>query len=814
MGAAERRRPVAAPGRQLRHGSTGFRFAVSSLASSVWDTDGSVSLAIGMSNVSTAASAVRIDALSIATATRLEPATLPLALGSMPKESTRFVDTRFQVPAVGPQTRYTVRLSGRVSNSAGSCGFSLSSDFTPVPRTDEVFDSTAGTSELKDLISATFPPRIGAEFDSEEGELSPATLPIGPPRVMFAPTTTETTVAALPLPSIPPSGPPDEVLFFRNTPALSFTNGVKGDPSTSGAEAGGVALVTSNGAVRLVDPTTGREEAVSAFMGVSVDDGQTFTKIDLLNLTDPADASRKTLFPEVDGGLCCDQMVLFIPNQNLFVWVGLYTPRPTDRGNGGRLRVAFATPDDIRMDFLHAWRFFDITPADVTLGGGSLDFPDLAYSDRFLYVTAQRVIRGSGVTTGLKLAIRVPLEDLVNRVPQIRREAIRVNGPDVVASSRLVQSSPFSMVWAAPADTSTLSVFAWPDGAPQALRRDVKISQFRPVRTLAVPGKDGKPVDISQFSRIDGATATEETCEFCPRQQFLYFAFNAAPNTLARPVPFVRVEKIDLSRMTAASEVDVFNPTVPFFLPSLAAKPAPHSDRDIALSLGFFRGGFLDNAVGFLGDSQVFQTTQSTATPESYGDFFQVRPSVGPPTVNGRGIGFATLGYSVSAPGGGSSCARQCGISLLYVAFGRRRELFPDPPQLTVNKFLIPASDAGRFNLLVDGIARATGVGDGGTTGPVTLTAGTHRVSESAVAGTDLSRYGVEITGDCAPDGTVSLRPGDNQTCLIFNTAPSGCRADCKADRDFCMADSGRPGGPLPRQCASEYMACLRGCPQ
>jgi hypothetical protein len=60
------------------------------------------------------------------------------------------------------------------------------------------------------------------------------------------------------------------------------------------------------------------------------------------------------------------------------------------------------------------------------------------------------------------------------------------------------------MVWAAPADTSTLSVFAWPDGAPQALRRDVKISQFHHVRTWAVPGRDGRPVDISQFSRIDG----------------------------------------------------------------------------------------------------------------------------------------------------------------------------------------------------------------------------------------------------------------------------------------------------------------------
>ena len=50
---------------------------------------------------------------------------------------------------------------------------------------------------------------------------------------------------------------------------------------------------------------------------------------------------------------------------------------------------------------------------------------------------------------------------------------------------------------------------------------------------------------------------------------------------------------------------------------------------------------------------------------------------------------------------------------------------------LEVRKSLVPGTDGGRFNLLIDGTARATGVGDGGTTGQVVVPAGTRTVAES-----------------------------------------------------------------------------------
>ncbi len=92
--------------------------------------------------------------------------------------------------------------------------------------------------------------------------------------------------------------------------------------------------------------------------------------------------------------------------------------------------------------------------------------------------------------------------------------------------------------------------------------------------------------------------------------------------------------------------------------------------------------------------------------------------------------------------------------------------------QLKVNKVLNPSTDPGKFNLRIDGNTAGTGanVGNGGTTGTVVRAAGPHTVSETAGTGTSLSNYTSVITGDCAPNGAVTLAAGDNKTCIITNT--------------------------------------------
>jgi hypothetical protein len=95
--------------------------------------------------------------------------------------------------------------------------------------------------------------------------------------------------------------------------------------------------------------------------------------------------------------------------------------------------------------------------------------------------------------------------------------------------------------------------------------------------------------------------------------------------------------------------------------------------------------------------------------------------------------------------------------------------------KLTVNKVVDPATDTGKFKLLIDGVAKATDVGNGGSTGAQQVTLGDHTVSETAGTGTTLSNYVSKINcggGDVSGTSTtVKFVAGDSdKTCTITNT--------------------------------------------
>jgi hypothetical protein len=110
------------------------------------------------------------------------------------------------------------------------------------------------------------------------------------------------------------------------------------------------------------------------------------------------------------------------------------------------------------------------------------------------------------------------------------------------------------------------------------------------------------------------------------------------------------------------------------------------------------------------------------------------------------------------------------------------RKTPPPPPTGTikVTKKLVPATDAGKFNLLIDGVAKASNVGDGGTTGTQTVSLGSHTVGESAGTGTSLLGYDMSLAcadkahGNAADnDGTLNVAANDAWECVITNTRKS-----------------------------------------
>lgn len=142
-----------------------------------------------------------------------------------------------------------------------------------------------------------------------------------------------------------------------------------------------------------------------------------------------------------------------------------------------------------------------------------------------------------------------------------------------------------------------------------------------------------------------------------------------------------------------------------------------------------------------------------------------------------------------AVPGTSSKCNCEPGFEVPITV--------PYAADIEVIKNLVPSSDSGKFNLQVDGTSEATNVGDEGTTGKLTVGAGTsanpgaiHTVGETSAAGTNLSDYTSFIscvdrgltTFDGGPaleySGTgpldVDVDKDDDIVCTIANTLKTG----------------------------------------
>jgi hypothetical protein len=97
----------------------------------------------------------------------------------------------------------------------------------------------------------------------------------------------------------------------------------------------------------------------------------------------------------------------------------------------------------------------------------------------------------------------------------------------------------------------------------------------------------------------------------------------------------------------------------------------------------------------------------------------------------------------------------------------------PSPAELTLRVTVVPFGDPGRFNLEIDRGRVATNVGNGATTGPLTVVSGAHTVTETAGTGTGLADYRTTICGACAVGGTIQLGAGQTRSCSFTNLRPT-----------------------------------------
>lgn len=177
-----------------------------------------------------------------------------------------------------------------------------------------------------------------------------------------------------------------------------------------------------------------------------------------------------------------------------------------------------------------------------------------------------------------------------------------------------------------------------------------------------------------------------------------------------------------------------------------------------------------------VGDSGLFNLTINQHTEADVPCGGRIGPlavPVGPQQVGETaGAGTSLADYTSTI---GGACATNGSITLkdgesAICTITNVRNASPPEPTATleVKKICAPASDKHRFTLQLDRQLLPL-MACGQSTGPMLVASGSHLVNEPA-AGTNPSVYETVIGGDCAPDGTITLKANQHAVCTVTNT--------------------------------------------
>ena len=487
--------------------------------------------------------------------------------------------------------------------------------------------------------SGGFPQRPSSVTEGDEGEAPK--LPIGPYRpprrhatqVSFRRLSPAPLAAASRAPASA-SGIGTTIFSTQLLPTTSFPASVWNPTGVQAAQEPSVAAVG-----RLVMYT------LNWSAGYSQDGGQTFTEID-----------PQTTFPSEPGGFCCDQVVMFDPQANRFIWVLQYT------GEGGEnvIRVAWTSPANLVRFGEGAWSWFDLPSRGIVGKGFFLDQPKLGLTPRYLYMNINQGDKDGVHKTAI---VRIPHAAFAGTIgmgygyallsPWSLRVAQDVSGP--------------TEYFVGHKDTSTLRVASIDDNANYLLVQDIKDQTIADRDwSTTTPGGDDllERQSNSQGTQITGVTQDGEGNLWAAwsegrdiRKDGKEFTPSGAPTQphLAVVTLSVKHPKPGPPPVIALKNHWVYwNVNYALAIPDLATT----ASGDVAFVYDWGGGTqYLNHAVGFVngGFSSITvaeSTADSTWKGNPAGDYQTVRP-LPPPygdclygagDVNGAGkVGFPTL---------------------------------------------------------------------------------------------------------------------------------------------------------------------------
>jgi len=346
----------------------------------------------------------------------------------------------------------------------------------------------------------------------------------------------------LPQPASPETRPfganpaaPCDLLFFQNSvvkPSGASTSLV-GEPSV--AQVHDTALQTGNW-----------------YAARSIDSGETWSYI-----------SPYTTFSATDGGFCCDQRAIYVPSQDITVWLLQYSYSSTTQQGGQRIAIANGRAD-LQAGSSGSWHSYYFDPLNFGRPAGEwLDFPDIAYSSGFLYCASNIFNAASAYTDSV--VWRIPLSELaaggtVNY--SYARSSSGLSG----ASYRLTQNATSTMYFAEHRSTTTTRAYRWPDSSGTINWSDITVPDWSSTTGYVANGPNGVNWAGRADSRITGAWFRSAANEYG-------FMWHCGPRS-GRAQVYVRTIRISGATNTLIATEDTWSATLQFMYPAASVNSA------------------------------------------------------------------------------------------------------------------------------------------------------------------------------------------------------------------------------------------------
>jgi len=270
-----------------------------------------------------------------------------------------------------------------------------------------------------------------------------------------------------------------------------------------------------------------------------------------------------TLFPASLGGFCCDQIVLYDPQHQIWLWLLQYSSAPAGN-NLFRLSVCHASS-------FGNWYYWDFTPANLNAAWTTMwfDYPDMAFTNNNLFVTFNAFV---GNAWQRAFVFRFPLATLAAGTALGYNWWTTTNN----GSLRLCQGARATMHFGSHNSLSQIRVFDWPDASTSLSWRDVNVRAWSGGPYSSAPASGG----VNWLGRVDpritGAWVDAGV---------VGFTWTASPDA-NHPFPFVRVSRINEATKALVDEPDIWSAKGAWAYPAAA----PNSAGQVGIS-AFYGGG-------------------------------------------------------------------------------------------------------------------------------------------------------------------------------------------------------------------------------